>query len=169
MKVLGVDPGFSGFLSVVVINNGMVSLVSSDPMPLTKDGHIDFRKLREIIKKSKADYCLVEHQHAFPKQGVVSTGKLMYAYGAVVGVISAFYNRFQWEAVSAKKWQIVLKKEEDLTITEKNRLEKLAGKKTKKISIITAESIFKRKFTNHNKTDSMLIAYYGGKHYFKED
>lgn len=85
-KILGIDPGLSGGLSIV---DERFNLIACIPMPtLTFDGkkrRVDPRPVFEFIDLHKPELAVVELVGARPGQGVVS----MFNFGDAFGVVRA--------------------------------------------------------------------------------
>jgi crossover junction endodeoxyribonuclease RuvC len=89
MRVLGVDPGINGGLSVIDITDGAAPvLVGCIDIPVIGVGakeRVDVAAIRNFIEKHKPIHALIERAQAMPKQGVSSGFK----YGRAVGSIEA--------------------------------------------------------------------------------
>ena len=89
MQVLGVDPGISGGLAVVTIEDGAASrLVEAIDIPVVGAGakeRVDVAAIRNFIDRHKPIRALIERAQAMPKQGASSGFK----YGRAVGAIEA--------------------------------------------------------------------------------
>lgn len=88
---IGIDPGFEGGIAVVRAGKVKRALV----MPTIGSGksrHYDLVQIREIFLRYATKYELtvaIEKQHVFPKNGAVSSFKLGYGYGQLIGVCMA--------------------------------------------------------------------------------
>lgn len=94
MKLVGIDPGKSGALSVIDSDSGRTesvlyspsnytSILSSLPPPTTR--------------------AIVENVHAMPKQGVSSSFNFGQNFGWILGVLDAFC--IPYELVNPQKWK----------------------------------------------------------------
>jgi crossover junction endodeoxyribonuclease RuvC len=89
MRVLGVDPGISGGLAVVEINDGAApQLIDAIDIPTVGTGakeRVDAAAIRNFVDRHKPVRALIERAQAMPKQGASSGFK----YGRAVGAIEA--------------------------------------------------------------------------------
>ena len=89
MRILGIDPGITGGLSVVEISDGAApTLVACIDIPVVGGGakeRVDVAAIRNFIEEHKPAHALIERAGAMPKQGVSSTFK----YGRACGAIEA--------------------------------------------------------------------------------
>jgi crossover junction endodeoxyribonuclease RuvC len=89
MRVLGVDPGISGGLSVIEITDGAAPvLVGCIDIPVIGVGakeRVDVAAIRNFVEEHKPNRALIERAQAMPKQGASSGFK----YGRAVGAIEA--------------------------------------------------------------------------------
>lgn len=95
--VLGIDPGQTGGLAIIV--GGQVTVW---PMPLAGT-EIDLAEVARIMRASVPDLVVIEKVHAMPKQGVSSTFKFGEGYGGIKGVVAALGIRL--ELVTPQAWQ----------------------------------------------------------------
>jgi crossover junction endodeoxyribonuclease RuvC len=89
MRILGIDPGLRGALSIVEINDGaMPQLLDSIDMPLVGSGRkvrVDVIAVAEWINRHAPTSAFIERAGAMPKQGVAST----FVYARAAGSIEA--------------------------------------------------------------------------------
>jgi hypothetical protein len=90
---IGIDPGKMG--GIAVLSFGIISIYK---YPGTT---IDLKNIFRGYDPSKC-FAILEKQHAFPGQGVVSTGKIMQNYGIYQGILIALEIAFK--EVSAATW-----------------------------------------------------------------
>lgn len=112
MIFLGIDPGLTGAIAAISPKGQVI--VSLVPTRLTIKGK---KKKREYDKTSMAAlisnlgyeglnerrFVTLEHQHAFPKQGSVSTGSIMRGFGIWEGILVGL--GIEHIIVSSRKWQ----------------------------------------------------------------
>jgi crossover junction endodeoxyribonuclease RuvC len=89
MRVLGVDPGINGGLSVIEITDAAAPvLVGCIDIPVIGFGakeRVDVAAIRNFIEEHKPIRALIERAQAMPRQGASSGFK----YGRAVGAIEA--------------------------------------------------------------------------------
>lgn len=96
--IIGVDPGMTGALAV--IDRGQ--LVAIMPMPTT-NGQVSGSAIAEIIEGYAPTRVCIEDVHAMPQNGSISSFKLGYNFGIVVGVFNAA--RVPIMRVSSHRWK----------------------------------------------------------------
>jgi len=155
MQVLGVDPGISGGLAVVTIEDGAASrLVEAIDIPVVGAGakeRVDVAAIRNFIDRHKPIRALIERAQAMPKQGASSGFK----YGRAVGAIEATIAlcSIPVEIVEPTAWK---------------RFWKLPGKdkegaRQKALQLFpTAHAALARK-KDHGRAEASLIALYGAR------
>ncbi len=144
--IVGIDPGKKGGVGIISLSFTDSPYAEVFPMP-------DTFTLAELLSERKGEIyrCFVERQQVFPKQGVVSQGRLMKHYGEILGVLVALGIPF--EEVSPPKWQ---KEIHGAAHRKKTRKEK------KKASIQKAKQLFPfLKIKNDGEAEALLIAEYG--------
>lgn len=85
-KVLGVDPGLNGGLALLGPDGLLV-----EAMPTFKiegKGHLDLQAVRSLISAWSPDHVFLERQQSMPKQGLASTFKTGFGYGALYGLFA---------------------------------------------------------------------------------
>ena len=109
--VIGIDPGKNGGIAVLGLKLERVEYLK---MPNVFD-------FAEFVKnwKSRILRVFIEKQQPFPKQGLVSTSKLMKHYGELIGVLIA--SRVNFEEVSPKRWQSIYLYPKGLSKVERKR------------------------------------------------
>jgi crossover junction endodeoxyribonuclease RuvC len=89
MKIVGIDPGICGGLSVVEVSDGAAPmLVECVDIPVIGSGakeRVDVAGIRNFIEEHKPARALIERAQAMPRQGA-SSG---FEYGRAVGAIEA--------------------------------------------------------------------------------
>jgi len=141
--IVGIDPGQRG--GIAIIEGANVVFISDMPQ---------LHELVELLEKykDKMERAFIEKQHTYPKQGVVSQGKLMKHYGELIGVLVAL--RIPFEEVNPKRWQAFFFGTKRKKQTKKER---------KKASIAKAKSLFPNvEIGNRDgRAEALLIAEYG--------
>jgi hypothetical protein len=161
LKIIGIDPGKDGFICL------LGHTISFWPTPTIKIGKGDSQKrdydvanMRAIILAAQPDLVVLEKQQAMQgpegrKQGVATTGQIMYGYGLWLGLIAGL--GFRMVVVHPRTWQAKL-------------LRDVQGESTKARSIIAAGRLFptvdlrateRCRVAHNGKSDSLLLAYYG--------
>ena len=97
----------------------------------------------------------IEHVHAFPKQGVVSTFSFGQNYGQWEGIISSF--KIEPTIVSPQKWMKFYNTPKGLT-----------RKDRKRFLIDRARKLFGGEKITFNVSDAFLIANYNRQQYYEE-
>jgi crossover junction endodeoxyribonuclease RuvC len=140
--VAGIDPGA----------NGSITLLETNGLPYhqilfaksTDHDIVDWlTEFRENIKLA-----IVEQVHAMPKQGVASTFKFGFAYGVVVGILTA--SKIPIEYATPQKWQKEIG---------------CLSKGDKNVTKHKAQDLFPNLKITHATADSMLIAEYARRKY----
>jgi len=105
-RILGIDCGKDGYLAVV---ENMADLPTCHAVPTLrlsqKKQNRDYNvaEMVQLVKRLNPDFVVIEKQQAFPGQGSVSTGSLMYGFGLWEGIISGL--EIQHYIVHPKTWQ----------------------------------------------------------------
>jgi len=106
-RILGVDPGLDGAVALFVTETK--TLLAED-MPIVqfvkgalKRRELDEAQLAELIRAWEPEVAWVEQVHAMPRQGVASTFKFGWNYGAVRGVLAGL--RVHFYAVPSHEWK----------------------------------------------------------------
>lgn len=116
MIVIGIDPGLKGALCLVKDN--VVRQIKV--MPTLKKGKetvIDFvlvkQWLKSMMKIHKIDGVYIEKQIVVSKQGLRSSGKTMYQFGVIIGLLEGL--GLTHTIVRARDWQKRIFAQVDLT------------------------------------------------------
>jgi hypothetical protein len=166
--ILGIDIGLGGAISVFDgVSKELMSIYDMPTMKEIKNGKektlLDEKRLRFLfeIPKEHKDTALVvmENVHAFPGQGSVSTGQLMYQKGFIKGLADAF--GYEVCYVTPSTWQkhfgiIPPKDLKDKTKRKKWLKEQSLLVARKKFGESWAENKLATK-NDHGRSDSMLI------------
>ena len=143
--IVGIDPGQKG--GVAFINTETHEANAID-MPLLPE-------LVELLQENKDHIlrCFIEKQHPYPKQGAVSSGKLMRHYGELIGVLTAL--QIPFEEIPPQRWQAFIH-------GSKHKKRPRAEKKKK--SIEKAKQMFPEvQIKKDGPAEALLIAEYGRK------
>lgn len=176
MLFVGVDPGITG--AVCIISLKRVEII---PMPINqfsksgkKETQINFSALNSIFKMISCEpaYMIIEIQQPFRSQiwgkdeatgksilvednsqGLSSTSKTMYNYGAIV--MCAVANGIEHKCVSARKWQYHV-------------FPTIKTGSTKLMSVAKAQELYpnvnlipeRGRTPSHGFSDALLIAHY---------
>jgi crossover junction endodeoxyribonuclease RuvC len=143
--IIGIDCGY---------RTGGVALVGDDwsevhDLPTYDEGGVDVTSLIDIITSvEKVDHIYIERQQAMPKQGVVSTFKLGYAFGQIVSTCAL--SRSPYTLVTPNNWKRALNLPRD-----KDAARRLAQQWFPDLA-----SQLKRKKDEH-RAEALLIALFG--------
>ena len=151
MKVVGIDPGLSGAISILE-NNKVLSIFD---MPVMAEGKKNKRQLnsaqlvniiKENISTKEEVAVVVEQVNAMPGQGVTSMFNFGQTFGAIKGVCAALDLPIFF--VRPSKW----KKHFELINSSKD------SSRTKVIEMYPSLSSQLAKKKDVNKSDAILIA-----------
>jgi len=156
MITVGIDPGKTGFVAVI-LENGSVNLF---PCPTIMNGtkrEYDERSMAKIIKPFEigtTSKVFIEKAQAMRKkgvkQGVVSVFSFGMGYGLWLGILAS--HNVSYQTVSPKRWQGIM-------------LADIPGKDTKARAVIAAKRLFPQcsdwERKDHNRADALLIAEWG--------
>jgi len=143
--IIGIDCGY---------RTGGVAIVGDDwsevhDLPTYDEGGVDVTSLMDIITSvEKVDHIYIERQQAMPKQGVVSTFKLGYAFGQIVSTCAL--SRSPYTLVTPNNWKRALNLPRD-----KDAARRLAQQWFPDLA-----SQLKRKKDEH-RAEALLIALFG--------
>lgn len=94
MRILGLDPGLKGAVTLIDINKSLIYTESLPFFELTKTKtkkFIDSNKVSYIIKSlGKINYSFMEQVGATPQMGVTSAFSFGEGYGKCQGILAAF-------------------------------------------------------------------------------
>lgn len=102
MNYIGIDPGKSGGIAIIHVDNDTGRVNEAHTYPYSNE------KLREIAYETTLDWsddtlCFVEKVGAMPKQGVTSMFNFGVSFGYILGVLES--HSVPYELVSSKKWK----------------------------------------------------------------
>lgn len=170
--IMAIDIGLSGAIAIFDTVSGELLSIYDTPTKLsekkTKSGkdkyELDISKLKFImeIPKVKGDACLVviEDVHAFPGQGVVSSGTLLEQKGVIQGLASAL--GYDLVKVNPKTWQGSLGITPPKELKDKTK-RKVWLKEHSRQAATTLYKEFGEKFKNkndHGRSDAVLIGHW---------
>lgn len=95
MKILGIDPGTKGALSLIDTKKGTVEI---EDMPVYKEGkrtHVDGKMLGDFIEKWRPDFAALERVSTRSKDGVVGAFTFGANYGAVLAVVQCMLVKYK--------------------------------------------------------------------------
>ena len=151
---IGIDPGKSGGCGMIVIEDGIETSIS---WKFPKDISLLSVGLMSIIPKNislAVVHVLVEHVHAFPKQGAVSTFSFGQNLGQWEGTLYA--NELDFQYVNPKQW-----------IYWYDVKPGISKKERKRILLDRAKELFPNMKITFNVSDAMLIANYCAEMYYE--
>lgn len=150
MIYIGIDPGKNGGIGILTVNNNQ---------PVSASAYVfDENTLINILNELKDSYCckcMVEHVHAMPKQGVVSTFNFGMNFGFIQGVLKAYLLPFQ--LVPSPVW----KKEFSCT-SDKNTSIEVCKRLFPSVNLKATDRCKK---DHDGMAEALLIAEYGRRHY----
>lgn len=154
-KILGIDPGLSGGLSII---DEQFNLIACIPMPtITLDGgkrRVDPRPVFDFISLHKPELAVVELVGARPGQGVVSMFNFGDAFGAVRAVAECLCPVVRYSR--PQEWR----GHQSLTGLSKEQIAEVA------FEVFQAEAIYGKprggkRAVRDGISDSLMIAKYG--------
>ena len=151
---IGIDPGKSGGCGMIVIEDGIETSIS---WKFPKDISLLSVGVMSIIPQNislEDVHVLVEHVHAFPKQGAVSTFSFGQNLGQWEGTLYA--NELDFTYVNPKEW-----------IYWYGVRKGLDKKERKRILLERAKELFPNMKITFNVSDAVLIAHYCKEMYYK--
>lgn len=143
--IIGIDCGY---------RTGGVALIGDDwaevhDLPVYTEGGVDVIELMSLIKsRDDVEHIYIERQQAMPKQGVVSTFKLGYAFGQIVSTCALSRSPFTLVTPVSWKRSLNLPKDKD------------AARRQAQQWYPDLALRLKRKKDEH-RAESLLIAAYG--------
>ena len=97
MRILGIDPGKSGGLTIIDTDGERRDKTQAHKMPETP------ADLWHLIAESQPDVAYIEHVHSSPQMGVKSAFTFGQSFGHVLGILDA--NEVPYLLVRPQKWQ----------------------------------------------------------------
>lgn len=150
---LGIDVGKSGGIAMISYKDDEETVSC---MKFTQElPEIDsILKVARDVYPSDRIHCLVEHVHAFPKQGVVSMFSFGQNLGQWEGMLTA--NEIDYNFVQPKQWMVGYT---PLGLQKKERKRKLLDK---------AKELYPNIKVTFNVSDALLIAHYCQENHYNE-
>ena len=146
--IIGIDPGKNGGAALIQIHK-QVENISVFRCPPTPDGMVEELSSRIPMNAERHNtFCFMEHVHAFPGQGVVSTFSFGQNLGQWEGVVAS--QDIDVEYVNPRKWMDIY-----------NTPTKLTRRMRKRYLREQAEIIYPNVKMTFNISDAILIANYG--------
>lgn len=146
MIYIGIDPGKNGGIAVIAPNKTWTCVYSEEELLLVLSYYQDWQD--DVI-------CYLEHVHAMPKQGVISTFNFGVNFGFIQGVLKAY--SIPYELVTPQKW----KKEFSCT-SDKNTSIEVCKRLFPKVNLKATDRCKK---DHDGMAEALLIAEYGRRHY----
>lgn len=159
-KVLGIDPGLSGGISIIDEQLNVIACHSM-PVKMGKDGkyHVDPCGVRDIIAAYTIDLAIIEKVGSMPKQGVTSMFNFGDGYGIVRGIAEIFADQTIY--TRPQEWQGF----QYLTGLSKDQIGEVA------FEVFQAEEMYNGVYSKGKRkgekrlldgiSDSLMIAKYG--------
>ena len=88
MRIIGIDPGASGAI-VLLVNNEPIEWTEMPVMQVGSTTRVNAAALADFIAACEADHIYIESVHSMPKQGVASSFNFGHNVGTVMGVLGA--------------------------------------------------------------------------------
>ena len=154
-KILGIDPGLSGGLSII---DERFNLIACYPMPTVvgEDGKrkVDPVTAYNILSKHDIDLAMIEKVGARPKQGSVSTFNFGDGYGVIRSIAAVLFREVKF--ATAQDWR----KYQGLIGLSKGQVAEIA------YEVFQAEQIYAKpragkRAVRDGISDSLMIAKYG--------
>ncbi len=104
MRLLSIDPGLKGYLTVIQDGYPITFLA----MPVIKEGtktRIDLNVLGEFIRGCRPDMAVVEHVGASPRMGSAAAFSFGYSFAGVRGILAGA--GIKYETLTPQKWKVV--------------------------------------------------------------
>lgn len=144
MRVVGVDPGVTGAMALIVDGN----LLQVADLPVS-DGQVNGRTFVAHLFDMDPDVVYVERTQPMPKNGSIASYKLGLNSGVIIGAVTAM--RHPLHKVRPQEW----KKPFHLIGKDKE-----ASRLTAIENFPLWEPLLRRK-KDHNRADAVLIAQFG--------
>ena len=105
MNFIGIDPGLQGGIAIIPPEQDKIETLAMPVIPQGKKKAYNHPFLKKFFNFSQPSdfYAILEEQHSFPQQGVVSTCSLCYGFGALKQCLVDF--AIPHEVIPAKDWQ----------------------------------------------------------------
>lgn len=104
MKIIGMDPGISGAVAVLMDDGSLVDCFDMPVFKVKGKSHIDVHRLGQFIASHREDArAVIELVGAMPGQGVTSMFTFGFAAGVLHGIVGALNMPLQ--TVSPRTWK----------------------------------------------------------------
>jgi len=158
MIVVGIDPGLSGAVAVLDLNNKRLA-VHDMPTVSIKSGKSEKRQLSEpqlaaILRQVAPDHAYLEFVSAMPGQGVSSMFNFGMGYGAIRGVLAAL--NIASTTVTPVKWQ------RDLAVAKGKD-----GNRARAIQLFPEYAHLFARVKDDGRADAALIAHWGALKFYQ--
>jgi hypothetical protein len=180
-RIIACDPGLGGYFAILDVNTFTAEFY---PIPVTyrlqiytsKSGEKKVRRCRKIdsgrtkelvqnLAKPDVAFVVLEHQQAYPRQGVVSTGKTLYGYGLLEGLLIS--TPVTLEVVRAATWKRALgliprKKQKSEEATSERTYQKKCRAWQRALDLFPElQAELTPKSRSFDKCEALLLCYYG--------
>jgi crossover junction endodeoxyribonuclease RuvC len=152
MKLLGVDGGIRGGLSIVDVSGLVPQLIAAIDIPVIGVGakeRVDVQTIRDWIAQHAPQHAFIERAQAMPRQGASSGFKYGRAVGAIEAVITCC--AIPLTIVEPAMW----KKFHRLAGGDKE------GARQRALQLFPAAHVLLARKRDHGRAEAALIAYYG--------
>ncbi len=161
---LGIDPGVHGAVACFHSRRGLKppEIIDTPNLKVNKKTISDISGMADLIAKYNPDlysnlevFVIIEHVHAMPGQGVVSTGNLLKNFGIWLGLLAGITSeKFRYVEISPVKW----KKHYDLLKLPKEAAIERAMEYWPGIDLLRPTPKGKKKKPAHDRADAALMA-----------
>lgn len=151
MIYIGIDPGKTGGISVLLSEGFIEPRIRIFPMPSTERGVSDiFKDIVDPGNTSKVEVrALIEQVHAFPGQGVTSMFTFGQGYGFLRGCLVA--HSIPFSEVTPQKWMSYFGLKKDKSELPKDYKKRILQK---------AQNLYPHSSVALSTADSLMIAEY---------
>ena len=147
MKTLGLDPGLSGAIAVLDVENHRVLVSDTPVLEINGKRFVDMNALADWVAQfDDIGMAYVEHVHAMPKNGVVSMFNFGMAFGA--GCMAVAAAGHPWRLVKPNIWK------KALSLPQGKDAARLVATQL----MPWAQAQWSRKM-DHNRAEAALLAY----------
>jgi len=151
MNIIGIDPGFTGAITVLDEKSDIIELYDMPVIPVGKKTELDGPKIAKILANAELYskcHVFIEKCQSMPGQGVVGVGRYMEGYGRIRGIVEGL--SMPYTLVQPRNW-----KKEMMPDMGKEK-----GQSIVRVKQLYPNLDLPRK-KDHGKADSVLIARYG--------
>ena len=155
MRICGIDPGFSGGMTIFDDNNILECIIMPIEEKTNGKNKINGKAISDFLKKYNVDIVFLEHVHAFAGQGRTSIWNFGEGVGMVKGVCECL--GIEYTEISPQRWKKKILG--DLYSHEdKSGAINFVKDKFPQINILKTARC---KIPHDGKADSICIGYYG--------